>query len=316
MKPSVWVITNGTPGNLIQAKGIAEKLNGNVDYYQLPITLYERYFFMYPMSFSPTIAKKLPKQPPPDVVVGCGRHSIPYLLKLKRLYKNTVKTIYILDPRISSKNFDLVIAKTMDRAKGDNVIHSFGSLNTLNKDKLSSAANNLKDNLNLKPPYLFIAIGGSQTSSYPFTRKRCHLLIQKLEAIVESYPGSVLITPTRRTGVKNIKLLSFHLSKNNKVFFDENQSSSVYHGMLGLADCCLISSDSINMLTEACVRNTPVYHYRLPRFIHSIKIKKFIRELEDKEYIKPFTGTFAPWKKSTLNESKRISQQALSFLNL
>lgn len=316
MKRKIWVITNGAIGNLVQARGLAENMRGEKQYFICKIADWQRLFTMRFISRQKNLLNQLPVSDLPDLVIGCGRHSIPYMLALKREYSKNLKTIYVLDPRISSDNFDVVVAKTMDRVQGRNVIYSQGSLHPLGRSHLKSEAAKLKRKIaSLSPPYLFVAIGGSsRTCRYWFSSYRCRKLLRKLDKIIDAYPGSVLITASRRTGGENQAMLNRHFSIKDKVYFEAQASSETYHGMLGLASHCLISSDSINMLTEACSTGVVVQYYNLPGFIHSRKQQQFINELCDGGYISAISSKCEPRRDVTINEAPRIASLVEAML--
>lgn len=309
MTKDIWVITNGTQANQIQAFALASRLPGKKINLVRRIDNWQRFLTMKTVSKSPGLLSQLPIENLPKVVIGCGRHSIPYLLSLKKTYQDAIKTIYILDPRISPSYFDLVVSKEMDPVNGENVIKSFGSIHSLSTDYLQTKADTLTPLLSsLPPPYLFVSIGGgSKTCRYLFTKGRCLKLIKFLDNVISSFSGSILITPSRRTGNNNIELLSNHYANNKKVYFDQSGSSDIYHGMLGIASYCLISNDSINMLTEACIRDIPIYHFKLPYFIHSGKFRRFIKTLETRKLVTPFKEKFENTSHTVFNESIRIS---------
>lgn len=316
MNRKIWVITNGAIGNLVQARGLAENMSGEKQYFTCKIADWQRLFTMRFISHRKDLLNQLPTSYLPDLVIGCGRHSIPYMLALKREYSENLKTIYVLDPRISADNFDVVVAKTMDRVQGRNVIYSQGSLHPLGRNYLTSQAEKLRNRIRLpSPPYLFIAIGGSsRTCRYWFSSHRCRKLLIKLDKIIDAYPGSVLITASRRTGGENQAMLNRHFSVKEKVYFDAEADSSTYHGMLGLATHCLISSDSINMMTEACITGVAVHYYNLPGFIHSRKQKRFINELCEGGYISTISPNLGSRRGVIVNEAPRVASLVENML--
>ena len=98
-------------------------------------------------------------QPPwPDLAIAAGRKTIPYLRYIRKVSMKKCKTIYLQDPRIKSKNFDIVWAPKHDSVRGPNVINTVTSPNRVNEKLLNYLSLRMKKmiklNLYLKVQYM------------------------------------------------------------------------------------------------------------------------------------------------------------------
>ncbi len=67
--------------------------------------------------------------PWPAIAIGCGRHAALVTRALRRWSAGRSFTVQILDPRIGTDAFDVVVAPQHDDIAGANVIRSIGALN-------------------------------------------------------------------------------------------------------------------------------------------------------------------------------------------
>jgi mitochondrial fission protein ELM1 len=120
-----------------------------------------------------------------------------------------------------------------------------------------------------------------------------------LAALIQKTGGSLMITPSRRTGEANLAILQEGL-KGMAAYIWDGKGDNPYYGMLGLADYVLATCDSVNMVSEACTTGKPVYVIDLPG--GSEKFRRFHQSLRDDGLTRLFTGGVEDWSYPALND--------------
>jgi mitochondrial fission protein ELM1 len=290
-----WVITNGTAGTVSQALGLAlsigfKNIVQKVFKAKFSFSLFPPIAHIFLKSFLLSDSDRL-EAPWPDVVIGCGRRVIPFLLYIKKASCEKTFCIYVQDPRISSKYFDIVIKMHHDPIEGPNVISTDFSLNLITKEKLSKE---VKDSSKLfskfSKPYYTIAVGGD-TKRSKMNKRSIEALLDNIRSIIKLCHGSVFISTSRRTPDFVIKALVNEVEKNKKLYLTrpDSKEKNLYFAMLGLADKIFVTNDSVNMISEACASGKPVYV--VPLFDMPLgRTKKFFNILLQNKLIKIFDG--------------------------
>ena len=78
-----------------------------------------------------------------------------------------------------------------------------------------------------------------------------------------------------------------------------------YTGFLGLAEAIIVTSDSINMVSEACSTGKPVYI--LPMGVNNKRRQSFLETMQKEGRAKPFDGNLESWTYEPLNETERVA---------
>ncbi len=250
---SCWIITEGLIGTENQCIGVAEALKVPYDVKRIALnqpwkTLSPYLGFENKMTFSPTITP-----PWPDILIASGRKSIAASRYIKKMNRNSTFSVYIQDPRISSKNFDLVAVPKHDRLRGSNVVVTNASPNKIT-DKLLGEAKKHFSFLGKYPSPRFAVLIGGSSKAYKMTRNITLNLVQTLSHI----NGSLIITCSRRTGAENKKILEQSL-RNDTNYFWNGKDENPYLGLLAWADFLLVTADSASMISECCTTGKPVY---------------------------------------------------------
>ena len=125
-KLKALLLTQGMHGMISQVEGMAKALNTE---YSHKIVRLSFPWNLVPPKFTPIseiILKDkiyLTESEIPDLIISCGRKSvIPSIIIKKKNPK--VFTIHIQDPKVSLKNFDVIVAPEHDNLKGDNIYNS------------------------------------------------------------------------------------------------------------------------------------------------------------------------------------------------
>ena len=292
-----WTITDGSAGMQSQVIGLAEAL-GLIN--TVKICKRRKPFIWLPAGLHYRALAQLTDDsdqltPPwPDVLITCGRRSVALALAIKKQSKNQTKTIHIQDPHVSPSKFDVIVCPEHDKLTASNVVKTNAALHRVNNAKLAIGTKELLPRINDFPrPYNSILIGGS-SNSFTLTETAVLDLVKQLEAIHTATGGSLLITPSRRTGSANMDLIKNALKSIKYVYIPNLNDYNPYMGMLGVADTIFTTDDSVSMLTEACFTGKPVYV--LPWLGHTkSKPKSFAKKLIDQGYARQFDDKVESW---------------------
>lgn len=292
-----WVVSEGMAGTENQCIAVAEALGVSHDVKRIKLrqpwkSLSPHLGFEQACSFSPAL-----NAPWPDLVIASGRKAIAASRYIKRASGGKTFTVQIQDPRIAPKHFDLVVVPHHDPTRGDNVIVTDGAPNRITDSKLEDAKQSFPQFTALTSPRIAVLIGGASkayTMSEAVTRK----LAKQLSLL----DGSLMITPSRRTGAANEAILRDSLP--NAYIYDGN-SDNPYFGMLATADFILVTADSASMISDACTTGKPVYMIDLegghPR------IDKLHKHLQDLGALRMFEGNLESYSYEPLRDANKIA---------
>lgn len=302
----VWAISDGRAGLEAQVVGLAEAIGLP---YVTKVVQPRWPWTMLPVTLWPSPFKALGRgsstlAPPwPDIVIGCGWRSIPYMLAIKRLSGGKTLTVQTQDPRIRPDLFDVVVAPEHDRTRGGNVFSILGSPNRITQEKLKAAAEVWRPQFETLPsPRVAVLIGGT-SKAYRLTPARMREIAEDLKALQKS-GASLLITTSRRTGAEQSRVLA-EAMRGTGAYLWTGDGPNPYFGMLGLADAILVTADSTNMITEAASTGKPVHI--LPLLRGSLKFGRFHEALVDRGIARPFSGRLEKWSYPPLAETARAA---------
>ena len=311
--PACWVVTDGKVGMENQCLGLADALSLAPIVKRVRMRTPWRLLSPYLQcglrhAFSPQGDALAP--PWPDVLIATGRLSVPAALYIKRKHPATF-AVQLQDPVIDPKNFDLVVVPRHDRLRGPNVIATRGALHRVTKDMLAREAEKLAPQVaRLPQPHIAILIGGSN-SVYKLTPAEMTPLAAQLATLAKTTGGSLLVTPSRRTGAENMAILQNAL-RDMPAYIWDGQGDNPYYGMLGLADYILVTGDSVNMVSEACTTGKPVCVIDLPG--GSAKFARFHDALRAEGLTRPFAGKLESWRYQPLDDVQKVAERIKSAL--
>ena len=191
-----------------------------------------------------------------------------------------------------------------DRPRAPNIILSNGSLTRITQAILDREAQLIKQEVtSLIGKKIAVNIGGD-TKDNKVDDETIQKLILSLNQFSADYECSLMITTTNRTSEPLKKALT-SLTENPNIILWTGGSRNPYAGFLGVADAIIVTSDSINMISEACSTGKPVNIFPLGK--NSKKREKFIGSLEKMGLVKYFNGEYRSWGYEPLNETARIA---------
>jgi len=223
-----WVIHDGASGNRRQAVALAETLGWSYDEKILDAKGLAKLFAprIPPVTAHPFGRDfAVDMQNAPAYVIGCGRQAA---LATRLMKKAGSFAIQILDPKIASHHWDVVIAPTHDRMQGKNVITCIGSLHDVNEASLKHWR--LKDTVlgNLEAPRTAVFIGGPSRMA-KFNEGLIEVLFSQLEYDLAKQGGSLIICGSRRTPKLAADKIRQRFSDSNfPVWFDDGDGENLY----------------------------------------------------------------------------------------
>jgi uncharacterized protein len=287
-----WVIHDDAAGNRQQAIALAEALGWA---FQEKIVLPGRMtklfsprllpFVKHPMG--PEFASTMKKSP--RYVIGCGRQAA---LATRLMKKAGSIAIQILDPRISCKHWDVVISPMHDSLQGSNIINCVGSLHNVNAATLTDWRSRKPALTKLSSPRTAVFIGGPSRMAL-FNEGLLEVMFSQLEYDLARHGGSLIICGSRRTPKLVAEKIRHRFSGSNfPIWFDDSDGENIYHAALAHSDRIVLTPDSVNMISEACATDRPVFIAqperatgRMKHFLTPLKangrIQALSRELTD-----------------------------------
>ncbi len=293
-----WILSSGLVGCENQCLGVIERLGIKTEVKMIKPSVTLSLIAPYGVPFlRPQI-----KEPWPDLVIAAGRKTIPYLRYIKKTSKTVCKTIYLQDPKIDSKEFDIVWAPTYDAIDGDNVIKTITSPNRVTDQLLNTHYSEwLKIISKLKGPFVGFLIGG-KSKAFSFNNKDCEKILTALSYVINK-GYTPLVTMSRRSP----KILSDRirdlLGNKNNLFYDGN-GANPYFAILKVSEVIIATPDSANMISETLNVPKPLYYIDLKS--NSKKFNQFINILRNSGHIRPFKDNIELFDSKKLDPTQEI----------
>lgn len=300
-----WILTDGTVGMRIQCLGLADAAGLTPVIKRIhPSWLLRALPVAGTLAGIPATAGGDPISPPwPDVVISCGRRTAGAALAVRRLAGGKPFLAHIQDPRIDPKHFDMLIVPEHDPARGPNVVTTLGALNPQAPEKLAEAAKPwLAETADLPRPLIAVNIGGSN-KRYEFSADSVARFVEELRRLSASSGGSLLVACSRRTDDATRKTLAKGLADVPGVVWT-GEGENPYLAFLHLCDALVVTSDSVNMASEACATGKPVHIATLEQ--ETGRLAAFHARLRAEGYTRPFEGRLESWSYAPLRETARV----------
>ncbi|MBC6440822.1 MAG: mitochondrial fission ELM1 family protein [Rhodospirillales bacterium] len=305
---TTWVVTDGAAGTVNQCAGLASRLG--VEPIVKTIRIRQPWqslppgLWLAPLRALTSDSDPL-RQPWPALLIASGRKSVAPAAAIRQLSGERTICVQIQKPGIRTDRFDLVVAPAHDQLTGPNVIVTKGSVHGLTRDVLNREADRWRTDL--QRPLVFATIGGPN-KVYDFTRDDARDLGRRLCAL----PGSLLVTMSRRTTGAVAEALTAELDPARTRIWD-GSGDNPYCGWLGLADAVVVTSDSVNMTTEACATGHPVHVAHLKG--SSRKFEAFHALMERSGHTRRFgTGVDLDWIPEPLDDTGVVADRVRELL--
>lgn len=303
-----WVLTDGTVGMRIQCLGLADAAGLT--------PLIKRIHPSWLLRALPQ-AGRWPgvaataggdpiAAPWPDVVISCGRRTAGAALAVRRLASRDGAVpflAHIQDPRIDPAQFDMLIVPEHDPARGPNVVTTIGALNPQAPEKLREAARPwLTETADLPRPLVAVNVGGSN-KRYDFSPDAVARFVEDLKRLAQNSGGSLLVACSRRTDDATREALRAGLADVPGIVWT-GKGENPYLAFLHLSDALVVTSDSVNMVSEALATGKPVHIATVEP--ESGRLAAFHARLREAGYTRPFAGRLDAWSYAPLTETARV----------
>lgn len=296
-----------------QVEGLAKSLNTTFDHHTIDLPVL---FKFLPPFLTPKIQQSFnfneivkDDSSVPDIIISCGRKSVIPNIVLKKYFKKKfnkdLKNIHIQDPKISPKNFDLIITPQHDnKINSENIIRSVGALHYLNEEEVINKNNG--ENV------ITFVLGGPN-KYYNFKKEDLEVHFEKIDN--NKNLKKINVIASRRTPKSVFDFLS---SKFNRLEFcyDFSLNKKNYTNAYAEASHIVVTCDSTSMISEAAITGKPLYVAKLPNFRNDYRFEKFLQSFKDLNIIKEFNGNLEHWTYEKLYESKRIAKIIIEKFNL
>lgn len=239
--------------------------------------------------------------PWPDIVIAAGRKAVAAARYIKKGNPQTF-TVFLQDPRIDPRNFDLVAVPAHDLIRGENIIVTEATPNMITPALLESARIKFAPMISSLPaPRVAVLIGGN-SKTHRMTAALTKELADDLQKLMSS-GYSLMITASRRTPPECREILQNTLNKNS--LFWDGAGENPYHGFLSWADYIIVTEDSASMISEAATTGKPVY--TVPLEGGSARFDRLHNSLRGKGIIRKFEGKLEPYSYTPPNDAAMVA---------
>lgn len=305
---TVWTLTEGHAGMVNQAKGLAQALvaeptiktiKARPPWRWLPPRL-----LLAPLS-APGPGSDPLTPPWPDVLIACGKRAIGPAVAIRRASGGRTFTVYVQQPPVPRRWFDLIVLPRHDAMRGDNVFVTEAAVHHVTPELIAAAVAAQGARFDgMGNPRVAVLIGGNN-NRYRLTEAIMRRLADQLGALAHGGAG-IMVTPSRRTGVENERILREALEGSGAFVWD-GAGENPYFAMLGLADHIVVTCDSVSMTSEALSTGKPVHIVDLEGA--SKRIGAFHASLRERGFTRPFEGRLDAWSYDPPDDTARAAAE-------
>ena len=315
-KIDAWVISDGTKGMENQSLALAKLLNINFELVKYNPPYFLKKFPLIRKLFISSVKDHLLKnKSPPSFIITTGKRMAGVSIALKFILKDRVKNIHIQNPKLPFEYFDLLLIPEHDNITAKNVIQTKGALTFFNFNELNKFQ---EREINLikgsKKNLVLLMIGGNSKRYKPKNFDYYHLSMKVLEA-TKNLNCKLLVLLSRRTPLKAAKILNYSFIKHDENFqIVTSTEQNPYPEILQIADYIIVTSDSVNMVSETATLPIPLFVSKFSK--ETGKISNFLNNLEDLGILKKFEGQLFHYYKNTLKTNQETILKVNKLLGL
>ena len=315
-KIDAWVISDGTKGMENQSLALAKLLNVNFELVKYNPPYFLKKFPLIRKLFISSVKDHLLKnKSPPSFIITTGKRMAGVSIALKFILKDKVKNIHIQNPKLPFEYFDLLLIPEHDNITAKNVIQTKGALTFFNFNELNKFQ---EREINLikrsKKNLVLLMIGGNSKRYKPKNFDYYHLSMKVLEA-TKNLNCKLLVLLSRRTPLKAAKILNYSFIKHDENFqIVTSTEQNPYPEILQIADYIIVTSDSVNMVSETATLPIPLFVSKFSK--ETGKISNFLNNLEDLGILKKFEGQLFHYYKNTLKTNQETILKVNKLLGL
>ena len=316
IKDNIWVISDGTKGMENQSLALAKLLSKNFKLIRYNPPYFLKKFPLIRNLFIFKIKDHLLKNiHPPKIVITTGKRMAGVSLALKSILKENVKTIHIQNPKLPFEYFDLLLIPEHDNVTAKNIIQTKGALSFFDYDELKKIEEKKIKLIKRNKKSLILLILGGNNKRYKPKNSDYYCLSMKIVEATKSLNCQLVVLPSRRTPLKAVKILNSSFLKHNENFqIMTSSQQNLYPDILKIADYIIVTSDSVNMISETATLSSPLFVSYLSK--ENGKISSFLQNLEELSVLKRFEGKLFNYKKNKLNTNKETILKVNKFLGI
>ena len=304
-KPKALLLTEGMHGMISQAEGMAKALNADFSHKTIKLTFPWNYI---PPKLTPILGLVLKdkinlfKDDSPDFIISCGRKSVIPSILLKKKNPN-VFTIHIQNPKVSTKNFDVIIAPEHDSLKGVNILESKGAIHYITGPEINNAKSYLNNRVNSQK--IVSLILGGPNKYYDFNLDQLIEVFSKVRSNFINKGFKIIVIPSMRTPKLIIDLAIKEFNKDGYVA--NHIDKQAYLSSLALATYVVITSDSTSMISESAISGKPIFIAHMKAKKNNYRFKKFYKLFNELGITRNLGQKVENWSYNQLNEAERIA---------
>lgn len=262
---TAWLISDGLPGHVNQARALARLLDLNV--VEVPLRL--RHKIWRPLlkawiCCSPRATRwlslayefTLPAGAPDILLSAGGNTSFANVLLARQLLKPSLFIGSLR--RLPAKSFTAVF--TLEPIGADNNIVMKVPLSPLLPSELAYEGQKLRNRLGLADAPLWAMIIGGDGAGFSYTHQDWLALAEAMAKLSQRYGCRWLLTTSRRSGAEAEAFLQASISKQilaDAVWYGQ-APRAVMKAYLGAANRVFVTADSMSMLADAMATGRPV----------------------------------------------------------
>lgn len=304
-QPSIWIVTDGRRGDVVQCEAIARCLSDQVRL----IEVSPRHPWKFFMPWGPTDPQDLSKfdGPLPDIIIAANRQAYPYVKRLHRQSGDRIRVLFMKQPGRDVSSFAHVWAPSHDQLSGEHVISTLIAPHLVSAEQLRQCKETQDPRLSsLSGPKLAVILGGNSKHA-TYDDAAIEAFTAKLREAHDF--NAVTITASRRTPDRFLKAVVEAIPCAQSFVWDGSAANPYFH-ILAEADAILVSGDSHNMVGEALAAGVPV-HVVEPAG-NPEKFSWTIRQLKEQGFImsdnQPIKPGIRPRFDETLEIAKAVKQ--------
>ena len=312
-KEHSWIITDGTKGMENQSIALAKLLNVTFDLilFQPPYLL--RQFPILGVCFPKSLINiNFEKRAPAQFLITTGKRMAGISIFLKRSFKNKIKTIHIQNPKVSSNYFDLLIIPEHDKINGENIIQTKGALSFFDKEGFQKSNKTISKTNAYSSKLIVLALIGGDNKRYNFKNTDYYNLGLQIAKACKDTNTKLIVSTSRRTSLRGIKVLNSVLKKyHNDFFLWAGKEQNPYPDILKSTNYVIVTSDSVNMISEAASLNLPLFVAYINK--EKGKMSIFLKDLEKLNIVQNFEGKLFNYNKVQLETNSKTSLKVNKF---
>ena len=238
----------------------------------------------------------------PNLIISCGRKSVVPSIILKR-ENPQIFTIHIQDPKVNSKNFDIIIAPEHDNLNGINILSSKGAIHYITESEINNAQSYLKNKI--KSQKIVSLILGGPNKYYDFNKDQLIKIFNEVRYNFIKKGYQIIVIPSMRTPKKVINLALKEFEKDGYVL--NSVDKQAYLSALALATNIVVTCDSTSMISEAASSGKPIFIAHMKAKKDNYRFKKFYKLFREMGIIRDLGSKDESWRYNKLNEAERIA---------